>query len=329
MTAKKAAAAKTRRSATASRRQLEKTHDALTKQYNALVQDFVSQLQQVVEEKPEAFMRAIARSVLEGPASQEAPVVELPENSYLRRCYRDMAEWILLKLDKKNVANPENEFISLRDRAFDRGSTPHLGRFKVESIEWERIAQRLFGSLEEQFRNGFWDCCELVYHGVPLYVTNDKSGHPSLLEFSHQDYAVMCYIGEYCPDIRTGNFPHWINKYSFKSDHVAAHNIFFHGDLPDSEGINAIRKAFRLHIGFDEKSLPQASRTTRPYQTRLLGYVDEVIERYYGEGFDPSNRDTWNKQDVIVEWLMDTYKLSKRAARAIAVVTTPDSARNC
>lgn len=80
-----------------------------------------------------------------------------------------------------------------------------------------------------------------------------------------------------------------------------------------------------LDIDEDEKDVilkPRGKHTTR-----LLGILDLVIERYYGDGYEPNDKDTITKQIVIVEWLQEKYSLSKREAEAIDIITRPEIAR--
>jgi len=64
--------------------------------------------------------------------------------------------------------------------------------------------------------------------------------------------------------------------------------------------------------------------TSRPtYQTHLMSIMYETIERYYGENYDPNDRDTVPKQVNVIEWLKETYSLTGRQADAIDVLTRP------
>jgi hypothetical protein len=74
-----------------------------------------------------------------------------------------------------------------------------------------------------------------------------------------------------------------------------------------------------------EDSLQRVRTTSRTqYQTRLMEIMYETIERYYGENYDPNDRDTVTKQDVVVAWLMLEHSLSKRSAEAIDIIIRPE-----
>ena len=59
------------------------------------------------------------------------------------------------------------------------------------------------------------------------------------------------------------------------------------------------------------------------YQTRLMKIMDIAIARYYGDNFDPENRDTYPKQDHVIEWLMSEFSLTRRKAESIEIIITP------
>ena len=52
------------------------------------------------------------------------------------------------------------------------------------------------------------------------------------------------------------------------------------------------------------------SRTT--HQTDLMSIMYKTIDRFYGENYDPNNRDTFTKQEYITGWLKDEFSLLAR-----------------
>jgi hypothetical protein len=64
------------------------------------------------------------------------------------------------------------------------------------------------------------------------------------------------------------------------------------------------------------------------HNTRLMNITNDVLSRYYGENYDPQDRDTIPSQAIVIDWLKDTYSLSGREAQAIDIITRPDIARS-
>lgn len=62
------------------------------------------------------------------------------------------------------------------------------------------------------------------------------------------------------------------------------------------------------------------------YQTELMTIMYETIKRYYGEQYDPDDRDTVSRQDNVVSWLKKEYALSGAQAKAIDKMTRPHRA---
>lgn len=59
------------------------------------------------------------------------------------------------------------------------------------------------------------------------------------------------------------------------------------------------------------------------YQTSLMSIMDKAIERYYGDNFEFGNKDSYPKQDNVIEWLITEFRLSKRQAEAIEIIISP------
>ncbi|MGF6481985.1 hypothetical protein [Paraburkholderia sp. JPY419] len=65
------------------------------------------------------------------------------------------------------------------------------------------------------------------------------------------------------------------------------------------------------------------------HDTRLLQAVRTVQDRFWGDNWNEDDRDTWPRQDNIVQWLMASANLSsKREAEAVDLVAAPAKRRN-
>jgi hypothetical protein len=60
------------------------------------------------------------------------------------------------------------------------------------------------------------------------------------------------------------------------------------------------------------------------YQTPLMVIMYATIKRYYGENYDPNDRDSWTKQTDVIGWIRKKYSLSEAKAKAIEKMTRPD-----
>lgn len=58
------------------------------------------------------------------------------------------------------------------------------------------------------------------------------------------------------------------------------------------------------------------------YRTKRMDIIDRAIARYYGENFDISDKDSYPKQDQIIDWLRSEFSLSDIEARAIEKIIT-------
>ena len=77
----------------------------------------------------------------------------------------------------------------------------------------------------------------------------------------------------------------------------------------------------------DENTKESGSIKNQEYQTRLMSIMYDTVDRYYGENYDPNDRDTVPKQVNVIEWLEYTYALSNAEARAIDKLTRPEQGK--
>jgi hypothetical protein len=60
------------------------------------------------------------------------------------------------------------------------------------------------------------------------------------------------------------------------------------------------------------------------YQTALMVIMYATIERYYGENYDPDDRDTVPKQIDVIGWIRKKYSISEARAKAVDKMTRPN-----
>lgn len=74
----------------------------------------------------------------------------------------------------------------------------------------------------------------------------------------------------------------------------------------------------------DEAYERLSTKEQSTHQTKLMNILDQTVQRYYGETFDPEVKDSYPKQDHIVEWLKQEHSLSNRQAMSIDIIVRPD-----
>ncbi|NOQ76189.1 MAG: hypothetical protein GQ475_00065 [Methylococcaceae bacterium] len=86
-----------------------------------------------------------------------------------------------------------------------------------------------------------------------------------------------------------------------------------------------------FHSDFFNPDTSEQTVITKPkleYQTRLMSIMYDTIERYYGDNYDPDDRDSVPRQVDVIEWLVTNYSLSEVEAKAIDKMTRPKQLRN-
>ncbi len=195
--------------------------------------------------------------------------------------------------------------------------------------------------------------CWLIYRGLPIYekTTADKF---TLVRNDNLDYIYLfmnglyrsCPVGQSLHD-QTGasinyheNFciPSWATDYFLNVNQLSLFREFFHDyDFDDERTIQLRREAYRRAIGLEDvfansqdngnKKLESIGKPEECYQTHLMEIQQKVLQRYYGDQFDLKDSSTWTSQIAVVEWLTKEFRLSKRAALSIDIITRPDAAR--
>tara|TARA_R110002073_G_scaffold300930_1_gene468297 strand:- start:533 stop:1024 length:492 start_codon:yes stop_codon:yes gene_type:complete len=150
------------------------------------------------------------------------------------------------------------------------------------------------------------------------------------------DFIYIFMSGYYQNFKNIGCYPDWARRYYFSNKIFDTHRQFFDGFDGDDTSLQLRRAAFRKSIGEKDVSikaheenisLPNETFLNGVHGTKLMKIQKKVLNCFYGDQFDVNDRDTWTNQNVVVDWLTTEFKLSKREAEAIDMVTRPDLAR--
>jgi hypothetical protein len=248
-------------------------------------------------------------------------------NAYLS----DMAQLVLSKVRGIEPIINDDGFIPLLDIVADNFSASEF----VDSDEISRecdflsIQHTLFNKYADNLASAMDSACRYVFEGVPIYRKIGEGRGYEIVGFDEPLYLYIYKKGEYFESGPTLHVPDWLKGLYVKDSDVETHNAFFSGEmgLEDAER-DMRRRALRNEIGI---SRPIGNAKEGPahqtHKTTLLDATRVVIDRYYGSQFNESDLSTITSQKVVVDWLMETYKLSRREAEAVDIVTRPDSAR--
>lgn len=206
-----------------------------------------------------------------------------------------------------------------------------------------KIIRGFFKSYEATFGNSIGHVSYNVYRGLPLYKKNQLDKFVAITE-SDYDFIYIFMKGHYrCilgyTEEGRSSFPGWVEKYYVKNDHIVKFDEYFDERNyvhDDDRTIQLKRTDFRKFIGekdvsinTDEinESLPNETFFHGDHDTKLMRIQKEVLNRYYGNQFDVTDRGTWSKQSDVVAWVRQEYNLTEREAMAVDMVTRPDQAR--
>jgi hypothetical protein len=134
---------------------------------------------------------------------------------------------------------------------------------------------------------------------------------------------------------RQGGFPEcteppsWFESYFISRRDLEVHSwLFTHNDSLSDAEVAHRRDALSKQLDLPLPGAPSGNaQNSSGRTTSLMGFIQTVQQRWYGENFDPLERDTFPKQVDVVDWLVKVHNLSKRQAEAIDIVTRPDQAR--
>jgi hypothetical protein len=268
---------------------------------------------------------AINRTDIENPFEFSSKGEPLSEYDYL---LRDAATILLAKTRGQKFDDKTSEFVLMHAlmadhlHVRDRNIWP-----RFLSPVPEEITRQAFKNIEEEFGWAVWSVCELIHHGLPIYERDEKTEHFKMVESTSETYIYLRLRGRQDPVYKEMSLPNWSKQYFFKREHLEAHDIFFSGDYKEAE-IEIRRTALQRHIEANQPIKTSANpQTGRKHSTKLLSLVEAVIVRYYGNNFDPTNRETWPTQEAIKSWLKSEHGLSDREAMSVDIIARPDNIR--
>lgn len=286
---------------------LQAARESLSQVESALL----ATIHEFIDKKPSLFMRVVCEAIL-GIHNEEFPnpFLEVCDQESLvgvRKNYSDLATLVLYQLDESRVAATSNEYISLESWIKNNAGKPHCPpKWKFKTTRLNSTAWNLVLGLEGYFGIALNYAYELIYHGIPIYVFDESRAAYDMVSFANDDYAFMYQLGKHRMDIRTGSYPEWIKGYSVKASDIAAHDIFFRGELPERDGIDLLRYAFRrnLHPSLVEDQTNSETAVEQGIRSvtfdRLLRAVADFPTRY------PDYRTRQPKLDDDVRvWLKD------------------------
>ena len=304
---------------------IQEERQELIESLNEISDNLLSAYHEFIDTKPSLLMRLICEGILgiHNEDYQDNPFLNDEEVKVVRRHYSDMAAMILYRLDKGHSTTVIGEYVSLKNWINDHAGQPHFPpKRKFESPETGHMAWGLMLGLEEYFGSALHYAYELIYHGVPIYTLDDELGEYGMIPFTDDDYVFMSRLGRHSMDIRTGIYPEWIKRYSFKGSDLAAHDLFFRGDLPDDSGIDALRCAYHRHLfpdGLSDKVCldgdPAVTINSKTHES-LLRAIADFPSRY------PESRNKPPKLDADVRpWLKSGgYASSDREAHVFGSI---------
>ncbi|MES2367496.1 MAG: hypothetical protein V4563_16590 [Pseudomonadota bacterium] len=295
----------------------------------ALKIEFYSRLKATIEKTPNELTKFYLEVVLQIDDPEQNPFSCCLKSGSHKELFGDLAKIIISKIDGLN--EDRNEYVPLTRIIADYF---HYGEYSISAVahrskNLDDFLYEFIHSFEEDFAYSCLYPCTLVNQGMVLYRQND-SGVFSRVSDEDRHFKYMFMKGHYGEITLTGNYPEWTKEYYFKNEHILAHRRFFDGFEGDAETLQLRRKAFRAHIDEGDIDNPKAENKDslkNRYESRLMGLLAKVQDRYYGGLFDPNNRETWPTQATITDWLKSNHGLSHREAESIDIVLRPDMAR--
>lgn len=302
----------------------------------SLEAEHFSLMQKGIEKYPAEFAKYFFEALL-----QKGDLINNPFNSFFnkkgidgeQRLYGDLAQIVINKIE--DYRREESEYTPLtqviEDEFYFDKSDIRLSSSRTKSLREFKLD--LISKLEENFGVAVLFVHIYVYQGVPLYIKNDLNEFTEVSE-SDPRFVYIFMNGHYQSLSSRGDYPEWVREFFFRNEHLEFHKHFFSGFEGDDETLKIRRKAFReaicrkdICICTYETDKSASNVVFDHHDTKLMRIQKEVLNRFYGELFDINDSDTWTTQNVVVEWLIAEFGLSKREAEAIDMVTRPDQAR--
>jgi hypothetical protein len=208
---------------------------------------------------------------------------------------------------------PESIDLTCFDRAIAQRQKEHV---VTDFLRWRML----------NFEDGIKCLLEVVYHGMPLYRASSDGERMEWVSYADDDYIYLSKRGQYFDYIDIDSIPHWMSSYFFKPVHLDAYRQLFGHNYSDlsADNVLARRRALRQQIGAPMGNVVGIVNNSN---SSLLNSLPDLMNRFYGERYQPGNSDTWARQVDVTAWLRKAGSMSRREAECLDVVSRSDEAR--
>lgn len=324
------------------REELEKDLDEAKRELDDIRKERADNRVHIIDKDPVLFVKLVCQGLLGIDTGEANPfLVNLDgQSEFVKRHFsvsREMfggfAQLILDKIrdDEANVET-QAEYVPFLDmiRSWFSGEFKWIeGKEFRECDDLDSVIHTLLGRFGGDLASAIDTCAHQIYEGVPIYREAGTEGM-EMLPFDDPLYVYIVKKGEFWETGSTSVVPSWVFGLYVKRSDLDAYDAYFSGsgDLSDEER-NMRREALWNTLGISSGNAKSGTARSDKlaHKTRMLNVVQAVIERYYGPQFEDGNIDTVPRQKDVIEWLMQTFDLSKREADSVDVVTRPDFAR--
>jgi hypothetical protein len=297
-------------------------------------------LMKLARDKPKNFARWCCQLVLfeetdTNPLETFFPLDKDGWTSSHSKRYEYLARAVLRQMAKEDAleqadqeASQQAPYVDLFEATFEEMHSRHwefLPPRVIDSPHMRRIdlIWSVFGHFKEALELALTVISEKIWHGVPLYV-RDPAGGFRLVDVNDENWVYLRMCGKHGGMADCTEPPSWFDSYFLSRKDLAVHSwLFNYNETPTDAELAERRQALSKQLDLPKSSV----RGTEKPATSMLGFVETVQRRWYGQNFDPNERDTYPKQTDVVAWLMSEHGLSRRQAEAIDIVTRPDQAR--
>lgn len=217
------------------------------------------------------------------------------------------------------------ESFAIRWMPPDRVDPVHFDRASAHRRKHEVVADLLRSEML-RFEMHARYLLEMVYHGMPLYRVSGDGARLEWISYADDDYIYLSKRGQSFDCIDIDSIPWWATSHWFKPADLDSYHELFGPDYrdPSVDEVSARRKAFRRHIGAPMGNVIGIVNTSA---SSLLDVVPALMVRFYGQGFNADDPDTWTTQVDVTDWIQKEFGVSRREAECLDVVLRSDQAR--
>lgn len=319
-------------------RLVQETRD-LEAEYQEILRARAADLNAVSQKDPYFFARFVCNFTLglpiPGLEDDEQVISLLYRDDYSRRVYSEIAELILSKCNEREATQQGMKpvrigegFVSLAQLHTENFSLfCHHPRQPYE-LPWNLLCRKFFGAFAENYTMEIERLCRYVYEGVPVFTLDAATGTYAVMSENSHLYGYMWKVGEMWSGATVTSKPTWVNGLYMRREDLKIRSWLWdrNDGVPDEEHAE-LRTLLRYKIGMPPSAdtEPRAVQPSIQSHSRLLDICAQVIQKHAADS-DNKNRG-WPLQKQIIPWLQAEFALSENQAKAIDIVTRPDSAR--